>query len=209
MKYGKVREAVFLARPNRFIADVMIGEKKNKVHVKNTGRCRELLYEGAKVYLEYRGESRTARKTDYSLVTVEKQDGGTKSGMRLVNIDSSAPNRVVGEALSAGDIVLPGLGFPLARIKPEMTYGASRFDFYVEDGSGGKAFIEVKGVTLEDGGVARFPDAPTERGIKHIGELCRALEQGFGAYMIFCYPDEAGLPLRAKRRYPSAFRQKR
>jgi len=185
MRYNRVIEAVFLERPNRFVAIVMIDGEPVRVHVKNTGRCRELLQKGAKVFLECREDGRTARKTDYSLVTVEKKEDTAGFGSRLVNIDSQAPNKVVGEALSAGRIALPGIGSPLFRIRPEMTFGTSRFDFFVEDETGGKAFIEVKGVTLEDGGIVRFPDAPTERGVKHIRELCLALERGFAAYIIF------------------------
>lgn len=185
MKYNKVKEAAFLSRPNRFVADVMADGVKIRVHVKNTGRCRELLKEGAKVYLEHPEKGQTARKTEYSLIAVEKKTEEKEYKKRLVNIDSQAPNRVVGEALAAGRIILPGLSFPLNRIRPEMTYGSSRFDFYVEDEKGTKAFIEVKGVTLENGGTARFPDAPTERGVRHIGELCHALEQGFSSFIVF------------------------
>ena len=185
MKYKKVKEATFLSRPNRFIANVIVDGAEETVHVKNTGRCKELLYEGVRIFLEDHEENRKTRKTRYSLVTVEKKGYRTKLGVRLINIDSHAPNRIVGEALSDGSIKLPGLSFPFDRIKPEVTYGASRFDFYVEDKEGNKAYIEVKGVTLEDDGIARFPDAPTERGVKHIGELCHALGQGFAAYLIF------------------------
>ena len=185
MRYRTIKEAVFLARPNRFIAEVIVDNEKHTVHVKNTGRCKELLREGVRIFLEDHGDERKTRKTRYSLVTVEKKDSGTKSGTHLVNIDSYAPNRVVGEALADGTIMLPGLAFPFAQIKPEAVYGASRFDFYVEDGEGRKAFVEVKGVTLEEAGVARFPDAPTERGIKHIKELCRAYDNGFTACIIF------------------------
>ncbi len=185
MKYNKIKEAVFLARPNRFIANVLVGGAMQAVHVKNTGRCRELLYEGAIIYLEDHEDNRKTRKTGYSLVAVEKCDEPEGSGTRCVNIDSYAPNRVVGEALANGAIALPGLNAPYNRIKPETTYGASRFDFYVEDAAGKKAFIEVKGVTLEEDGTARFPDAPTERGVKHVRELCAALDEGFAAYVIF------------------------
>lgn len=185
MKYNKIREAVFLARPNRFIANVRVGGEPQTVHVKNTGRCRELLYEGAIVYLEDHEENRKTRKTAYSLVAVDKRGKTAESGSRIVNIDSYAPNRVVGEALADGSIALPGLRVPFNRIKPEVTYGASRFDFYVEDAEGKEAFVEVKGVTLEEEGTARFPDAPTERGIKHVKELCGALEEGFAAFIIF------------------------
>jgi len=185
MKYMDIREAVFLSRPNRFIAHVVAGGDKLTVHVKNTGRCRELLREGAKVYLEDRGDRGENRKTRYSLIAVEKRDFGAGSGTRLVNIDSQAPNRVVREALLGGALTLPGMESPFVRIKPEAAYGASRFDFYVEDAKRNKAFIEVKGVTLEEHGGARFPDAPTERGVRHVGELCHALDQGFAAYIIF------------------------
>lgn len=185
MKYKKVKEATFLSRPNRFVANVIVGGAEETVHVKNTGRCKELLYEGVRIFLEDHEEHRKTRKTRYSLITVEKKDRRVKSGVRLINIDSLAPNRIVRDALSDGSITLPGLGFPFDRIKPEVTYGASRFDFYVEDKEGNKAYIEVKGVTLEDDGIARFPDAPTERGVKHIRELCHALGQGFAAYLIF------------------------
>jgi len=185
MKYKKIKEAVFRSRPNRFVANVIVDGAEETVHVKNTGRCKELLYDGVRIFLEDHGEDLKSRKTRYSLVTVEKRDYRAKSGIRIVNIDSHAPNRVVGEALSEGSITLPGLRFPLARIKPEMTYGASRFDFYVEDEEGNKAYIEVKGVTLEDDGIVRFPDAPTERGVKHLRELCHALDRGFAAFLIF------------------------
>ncbi|HWQ79032.1 MAG TPA: DNA/RNA nuclease SfsA [Anaerovoracaceae bacterium] len=185
MKYQDIKEAIFLSRPNRFVARAVIGGDKHTVHVKNTGRCRELLLEGARIFLEDRGDIRNNRKTRYSMIAVEKEDGRAESGIRLVNIDSLAPNRVVREGLAAASLVLPGLEFPLIRIKPETTFGSSRFDFYVEDRKGTKAFIEVKGVTLEDDGVARFPDAPTERGARHVRELCRALDSGFAAYIIF------------------------
>ena len=192
MKYQKIKEAVFLSRPNRFTAYVTIDGIRQAVHVKNTGRCRELLYEGAAVYLEDRTENRGNRKTGYSLIAVEKKvaavekkASGAVQGARLVNIDSQAPNKAVGEALAGGRILLPGLSYPLIKIKPEAVYEASRFDFYVEDAAGIGAYIEVKGVTLEIDGAARFPDAPTERGVKHIRELCHALDHGIAAYMIF------------------------
>jgi len=185
MKYNNIREAMFLSRPNRFVAEVLIDGRKQKAHVRNTGRCRELLTEGARVYLEEHGGTGGARKTGYSLVAVEKPGDGTDTGSRLVNIDSNAPNRAVREALAGGTIILPGFPPPYIRIKPEMTWGASRFDFHVENAGGSIALIEVKGVTLEDGGIARFPDAPTERGVKHVRELCSALDRGLAAYIIF------------------------
>lgn len=185
MKYSKIKEGVFLARPNRFIANVTVGGELQTVHVKNTGRCRELLQEGAVVYLEDHEDNRKNRKTGYSLIAVQKRSETADPGYLFVNIDSHAPNRVAGEGLADGSVKLPGLRGPYRRIKPEVTYGASRFDFYVEDASGKKAFIEVKGVTLEVEGIARFPDAPTERGLKHVRELCDALENGFSAYILF------------------------
>lgn len=185
MKYKKIKEATFLSRPNRFIAHVMVDGKEEVVHVKNTGRCKELLYQGATVYLEDYVDDMRGRKTRFSLVAVEKIEEGLKPCIRMVNMDSLAPNKVVAEALNSGTIVLPGMEEGLTRIKPESTFGDSRFDFYVEGYQDCKAFIEVKGVTLEDRGVVRFPDAPTERGIKHINELCKAKEQGYLAYIIF------------------------
>lgn len=185
MKYKKIKEAIFLSRPNRFIAYAIVDGERTVVHVKNTGRCKELLREGAVVYLEdYEGDIRK-RKTRYSLVAVEKKENTGKSGIRLVNMDSLAPNKVVGEALLNGSIFLPGFEGGLTLIKPESTFGDSRFDFYIEGNQGSKAYIEVKGATLEDMDVARFPDAPTERGVKHINELCNTIEQGFLAYIIF------------------------
>lgn len=184
MNYKRIKEAVFIERPNRFLAKVVIEGEHHTAHVKNTGRCKELLYDGVKVYLEDHGDMPT-RKTRYSLVTVEKSDLQADKGMRFVNIDSQAPNRVVAEALSNGNILLPGFSRTFSQVRPETTFGDSRFDFYVEDNTGNKAYIEVKGVTLEDLGIASFPDAPTERGVKHIKELCRALESGFSAFLIF------------------------
>lgn len=185
MNYKKTKEAIFISRPNRFIANVMVDGERQTVHVKNTGRCKELLYEGVRVYLEDHGVFQKTRKTRYSLIAAKKKDSKIESGTRLVNLDSHAPNRVVGECLADGRIVLPGFDKKVIQIRPEMTFGASRFDFYVEGNEGRKAYIEVKGVTLEECGIARFPDAPTERGVKHINELCYAMEQGFAAYLIF------------------------
>lgn len=197
MQYEMIKEACFVSRPNRFIANAEIDGEQQTIHVKTTGRCRELLIEGARIFLEDHGEDRKKRKTRYSLVAVEKRETDRETAdrqgnivprvaTRLVNIDSQAPNKAVAEALIDGSIRLPGLDEQLVRIKPEMTFGGiSRFDFYVEDQTGNKAYIEVKGVTLEENGVARFPDAPTERGVKHIRELCKAHEQGFGAFVIF------------------------
>ncbi len=177
MKYGIIREGKFVERPNRFIAIVEIDGILEKAHVKNTGRCRELLIPGAKVYLEDFEGRMGSRKMRYSLIGVEK-------GNQLVNIDSQAPNAVVKEALQSGRIKLPDMG-QLITVKGEHKYGDSRLDFYVEDSDGKKGLIEVKGVTLEVDGVAKFPDAPTERGIKHIEELLGAHEDGYQVYIIF------------------------
>ena len=171
MKYNEIVSARFIERPNRFIAYVDIAGNRTKVHVKNTGRCRELLQSGVKVYLEKSGNPN--RSTVYDLVAVEKED-------RLVNMDSNAPNKVVGEWLLSG-----GLYGDVSKVRPEMVFGNSRFDFYVESSSGKKAFIEVKGVTLERDGVAAFPDAPSERAVKHVEELVLAQNQGYEAYLIF------------------------
>ena len=170
MKYNNIQKAVFLSRPNRFVANVIIDGKETAVHVKNTGRCRELLTEGAEVWLEK--SNNPDRKYQYSLVSVKK-------GERMVNMDSQAPNKAVGEFLSEG-----GLFSDIKLIRPECKYGNSRFDFYVEYADK-KAFIEVKGVTLENEGVVSFPDAPTERGSKHLRELCECLKEGYEAYVFF------------------------
>ena len=138
--------------------------------MKNTGRCRELLVEGATVYVQH--HDNPSRKTSYSLITVQK-------GELLVNMDSQAPNAAVEEWLPKS-----GLFQEITKIKREATYGSSRFDFYVE-ADGKRCFMEVKGVTLEEDGVVRFPDAPTQRGAKHLEELCKCMEDGFAAYVIF------------------------
>lgn len=177
MKYKKIVTAEFISRPNRFVAQVLLDGKEVSVHVKNTGRCRELLLQGAEVFLEDFTERRGKRKLLYDIVAVKK-------GELLINMDSQAPNKVAGEALESGKIVLPGMG-KLTVIRPEKVYGDSRFDFYLEDENGKKAFAEVKGVTLEDNGIAAFPDAPTQRGVKHINELVSAVENSYCAYIIF------------------------
>ena len=170
MKYGKIRKAKFISRPNRFVAFVDIDGEEIACHVKNTGRCRELLVPGAEVLLEE--SDNPARKYKYSLITVRKGD-------RLVNMDSQAPNKVVGEWLKEG-----GLFSDITLLKAESTYKKSRFDFYCEY-EGRKAFIEVKGVTLENEGVVSFPDAPTERGTKHLNELIECMKDGYEAYVVF------------------------
>ena len=171
MKYTEIVSAEFIERPNRFIAYVDLMGERTKVHVKNTGRCRELLTDHAKVYLEKSGKA--DRSTAYDLVAVEKGD-------RLVNMDSNAPNKVAGEWLRAG-----GLYSDVSLVRPEKTFGSSRFDFYVESASGKRAYIEVKGVTLEREGVAAFPDAPSERAVRHVEELIEAHRQGYEAYLLF------------------------
>ena len=170
MTYDNIFEAVFLDRPNRFIAHVLQDWQIQVCHVKNTGRCRELLVPGAAVYVQK--AANPARKTAYDLIAVRK-------GGRLINMDAAAPNRVFGEWLRAG-----GPGFVPELIRPECVHGDSRFDFYFEHG-GKRAFAEVKGVTLEADGVVRFPDAPTERGVKHLRGLARCVEEGFEAYAVF------------------------
>lgn len=174
MKYKKIVEGVFISRPNRFIAQVLVNGKEETVHVKNTGRCRELLVDNAKVYLSV--SDNPARKTKYDLVAVEKV---TDRGAILINMDSQIPNDVVAEWLPHS-----GLFSNDANIRREYTFGKSRFDFYVED-IGRKTFIEVKGVTLENDGIVSFPDAPTERGVKHVEELISAIEMGYESYIIF------------------------
>lgn len=170
MQYHSIKKGIFHARPNRFIAHVEVDGAMEVVHVKNTGRCRELLVPGAVVYLE---EGRNpARKTKYDLTAVEKGD-------LLVNMDAQAPNKVFQEWAEAGGF-LPGLTL----LRPETTWGSSRFDFYWEAGER-RGFVEVKGVTLEDEGHARFPDAPTERGVKHLEELIRCQEEGYEAAVCF------------------------
>ena len=175
MQYAKVVKARFVERPNRFVAVVDIDGAPTTVHVKNTGRCKELLVSGATVYLE--DSCNPNRKLRHSLIAVEKGD-------LLVNMDSQAPNKVVGEGLKDGRIKLSGMG-NLVTVKAEKTFGESRFDFYVVDEEGREGYVEVKGVTLEDNGIASFPDAPTERGIKHLNELVEVKEQGMYAGIVF------------------------
>ena len=170
MHYSNIQRAIFLRRPNRFIAHIEVDGREEVCHVKNTGRCRELLTDRATIYVEHHDNPN--RKTKYSLIAVEKDD-------LLINMDSQAPNKVVGEWLLEKE--------PFGKVKllkPECTYGSSRFDFYLETETE-KIFIEVKGVTLEEDGIVRFPDAPTERGIKHLEELCACVEAGYKAAVIF------------------------
>lgn len=168
--YSNIVEGIFIERPNRFIAYVEIEGCLEICHVKNTGRCKELLIKGVKVYLE--PATNPERKTKFSLISVEKEGA-------IVNIDSQVPNKVIREWLETGALFSePTL------IAQEKTFGNSRFDFYVETPEV-KAFIEVKGCTLEEKGVIRFPDAPTERGVKHIKELIEARKLGYEAYIVF------------------------
>lgn len=175
MKYENIVGGTFLDRPNRFIAYVEVDGKKETVHVKNTGRCRELLQQGNKVYLSIADNPN--RKTKYDLIAVEKRR--EEKEPLLVNMDSQIPNDVTEEWLRKGILFSKK-----ARVRREVKYGNSRFDFYIEDGER-KAFLEVKGVTLEEDGIASFPDAPTERGIKHIRELMQCLQEGYEAYILF------------------------
>lgn len=177
MRYEKVCNGTFIERPNRFIAKVVIDGKEETVHVKNTGRCRELLVPGAEVYMEDFEGRMGKRKLRYSLIAVKK-------GSLLINMDSQAPNYVVEEALTDGRIKPPGMG-KLTCIKREKTFGDSRYDFYLEDEEGRKGWMEVKGVTLEDNGICRFPDAPTQRGKKHINGLAKAVEMGYTCQVVF------------------------
>lgn len=170
MRYRTVVPGRFLCRPNRFIAQVETAAGVQTVHVKNTGRCRELLVPGASVYLEQSANPR--RKTAFDLIAVDK-------GGLLINMDAQAPNRVFAEWAGAGNF-LPDC----TALRREYIYGDSRLDFCLET-PGGLHLVEVKGVTLEEGGAARFPDAPTERGVRHIQELRRAVEAGLGATLFF------------------------
>lgn len=170
MRYEHTRRAIFLDRPNRFLAHVQLDGNTETVHVKNTGRCRELLVPGTEVILE---ESKNpARRTKYDLICVNKAG-------RWINMDSQIPNKAAKEWIEKGNLFPCG-----ANIRPEKKYGNSRFDLYVECGER-KAFVEVKGVTLEEKNIARFPDAPTLRGVRHMEELIRAKKDGYEAYLLF------------------------
>lgn len=170
MRYKKTVKGTFIERPNRFVARVKLNGEEIYCHVKNTGRCRELLRPGVEVWLE--DSQNPNRKYRYSLVAVQKYE-------RLVNMDSQAPNKAVGEWLSQGNLF-----DNIKLLKPECRYGSSRFDFYCEY-EDKKAFVEVKGVTLENDDVVSFPDAPTERGTRHICELAECIKEGYEAYIIF------------------------
>ena len=179
MKYDNVTKAIFLRRPNRFIAEVEIDGHKETVHVKNTGRCKELLLPGCEVWLTAPGTP--DRKTKYDLIAVRKDNG------ILFNIDSQAPNKVVKEWLSEQEY---------DTVIPEHTYGDSRIDFYMERGEH-KYLMEVKGCTLEVDRIGYFPDAPTERGVKHIRELIRAKKAGYHAILAFVIQMDGVTEVRA------------
>ena len=169
MNYDNMIQGIFRSRPNRFIAHIEIDGAVEICHVKNTGRCRELLIPGCTVWCQR--SDNPSRKTKYDLIAVQK-------GERLINMDSQAPNRAAGEWLSAG-----GLG-EISDLRPEVRHGDSRFDFsFLKEGK--RCFLEVKGCTLEHDGVCAFPDAPTERGAKHIRGLTKAAGEGYGAYILF------------------------
>lgn len=190
MQYSDIHKAVFLERPNRFIAHCTVDGMLETVHVKNTGRCRELLVPGATVYLEK--SSNPNRKTAYDLVTVETPFG-------LVNMDAAAPNQVAGELLRAGTI----LSSPTL-VQPEVRFGASRLDFYAENDRQ-RLFVEVKGVTLRQGEWAVFPDAPTVRGAKHMGELVQAVAQGYRAMALLIVQMGGCTAFRPNRETDPAF----
>lgn len=168
--YPNIYPGTFLSRPNRFLAHVQIGGQEEICHVKNTGRCRELLVPGAAVWCQHHDDPK--RKTQWSLISVQKDQ-------RMVNLDSQVPNRLALEYVRAG-----GLGFVPELVKPEQAFGSSRFDLYYEAGPH-RGFVEVKGVTLEEHGTARFPDAPTQRGRKHLLELQKAAAEGYEAWVLF------------------------
>ena len=170
MKYDNIVKGKFIARPNRFIAHIEINGKIEVCHVKNTGRCKELLIPSAIVFVQENDNAK--RKTKFSLISVIKEN-------RIINMDSQVPNKIVYEWISNGNLLND-----ITLIKPETKYNNSRFDFYVET-KNKKIFIEVKGVTLENQGVVKFPDAPTERGLKHVKELCDCVKEGYDAYIIF------------------------
>ena len=170
MRYERIEKAVFLERLNRFIAYTELNGRKETVHVKNTGRCAELLVPGASVYIQR--SANPDRKTKWDLISVEK-------GERMINMDSQIPNRLVEEWIRGGHLFRD-----VTLVRTETTYGNSRFDLYVE-AEGKRIFIEVKGVTLEENGVCRFPDAPSERAVKHLEELILAKQEGYETYVFF------------------------
>ncbi|MBR6701254.1 MAG: DNA/RNA nuclease SfsA [Firmicutes bacterium] len=193
MKYSNIKKGLFISRPNRFIAHVKTDGEEEVVHVKNTGRCREIFIPGTEVILE--GSDNPNRKTGFDLV------GAWKQGIGWINVDSQAPNKVVKEWLAESNearAVFPGISY----VKPEYKFGRSRVDFYIECGEK-KVLMEIKGVTLEREKIGYFPDAPTERGVKHLDELTEAVKQGYECWIGFViqmegvdvvYPNEAAHP---------------
>ncbi len=190
MKYKRIKKGTFVSRPNRFIANVEIEGSCEVCHVKNTGRCRELLIPGVTVYVEE--SDNPNRKTRYDLISVYK-------GERLFNIDSSAPNKVFGEWVKKS-----GFFGNAIFIKPECKYKNSRFDFYLET-EDKKIFAEVKGVTLEHNGVLLFPDAPTERGVKHLRELAECVKEGYDAWVVFIIQTDRAKYFTPNRKTHSGF----
>ncbi len=190
MEYRNIQQAKFLARPNRFIAEIEIAGKIELCHVKNTGRCKELLIAGVTIFVEK--NEKKHRKTKYDLISVYKKE-------KLINIDSQAPNHVVEEWLRKEEL-FPGMTL----LRKEKKYKNSRFDFYLEVGKR-KIFLEVKGVTLETEGIVSFPDAPTERGIKHLKELMECLQDGYEAYVVFLIQMEQVLYFKPNSENHAAF----
>ena len=195
MEYRQVVAGKFLRRPNRFVAFCAVEGQEVKCHVPNTGRCRELLIPGRRVYLAV--SDNPNRATRYSLVAVDKE------GL-LVNMDSGAPNRAVEETILS--LALPGMA-PLAGYRREARFRQSRFDFFLWDEAGREAYLEVKGVTLFEGAAARFPDAPTERGIKHLRGLMRAVQEGYEAAAVFVIQMKQAQALSPNDETQSAFGQ--
>ncbi|HOJ79801.1 MAG TPA: DNA/RNA nuclease SfsA [Clostridiales bacterium] len=175
MKYDKIIEGKFISRSNRFVAYVSVGGMKTKAHVKNTGRLKELLVDGATVYLQKHDDPK--RNTALSLIAVKKGD-------QIVNIDSQAPNKAMHEWLKGSPEIIIGTDEKISAIRPEYGYRDSRFDFLIETDKR-KILMEVKGVTLEEKGTALFPDAPTERGVRHITELCGSMRDGYYPVIAF------------------------
>ena len=192
MQYTEVAEARFVSRENRFVATVVLNQEQIRVHVKNTGRCQELLRPNARVFLA--DSKNPKRKYRYDLIAVEK-------GNLLINMDSQAPNQAFNEFLRSG-----GLVNDVSFIKPEYQYGSSRIDFYFERGME-RHLVEIKGVTLEEHGICQFPDAPTERGTKHLHELIKATEEGYHAWICFVVQMQGMRWLEPNERTDPAFAQ--
>lgn len=191
IQYENMVQGKFLRRPNRFIAYVEIDGREEICHVKNTGRCRELLVPDCTVWCQKHNDPK--RKTKYSVISVQK-------GHRCINMDSQVPNKVAAQYIASG-----GLGFVPRKLQPEKTYGASRFDFYLEDADGKPGFVEVKGVTLEREDAAYFPDAPTERGTRHLTELRQAAQEGYRSFVLFIVQMEEISHLQPNRETDPAF----